>query len=245
MPILFLLACNLDALKDKVNGLTNPLAAEGLILGIAPPAGDVDISASGYEPGVQMTAFLADAASVTDLQNAPVTGADVTGGPSGSEVAMSDDGEGSYSGQTSAAYTPGATYVLSADIGSDGSMAEIIAPPGPDLTGASSQPVGQPMTLSLAGKGYTSALVIVLDPSTGTVTYSNQPGSIKDVYDIGHNDTALDSVTIPGSAFPTAGPYVYGVAGLVHTNAADLDGMNTALSSVLAGEMQFNPVLSQ
>jgi hypothetical protein len=245
MWLLLLGACDLGALKDKVEGLTNPLVTEGLVLGIEPPDADIDISASGYEPGVQMTAFLADAASVTEIQNAPVDGAHVEGGPSGDAVVFEGQGEGSYTGRTSSAYTAGATYTIAAQVDGDTSTADIVAPPGPDLDTPDFQGAGQPMTVMLAGKGYTGALVIVLDPATQAITYSNRPASIKDVYDLGHSDTEIESVTIPAAGFPASGPYVLGVAGLVHTNADDIDGMNTALSSVLCGEMQFNGIIAQ
>ena len=48
---------------------------------------------------------------------------------------------------------------------------------------------------------------------------------------------------MPGAeAFPSDGIYLSGGSGMRHTGASDLDEMNTALSTLLAGKMIVHPL---
>ena len=51
---------------------------------------------------------------------------------------------------------------------------------------------------------------------------------------------ASDATTfeIPGTAFPGDSVYAVGVAGVVHTTGDQLDNMNTALSTIMTGDMK-------
>jgi hypothetical protein len=117
----------------------------------------------------------------------------------------------------------------------------VTAPPPPDADLPTAHSAGQPLSVDLAGQGFDSVLVVVLDAASLELSYSNEPADIQELYEFGHGGTG-DSVEIPGDAFPGDSLYAVGVAGLVTADAADLDEVNTALSSMLAGKFRFYPV---
>ena len=90
---------------------------------------------------------------------------------------------------------------------------------------------------------FTYAIVVVIDSQSGELTYSTEPKTIKDVYDASRGSEPVTQVTIPPRAFPAQSLYMVGIAGTSHSVREDvLSGMNTLLSSGMAGKMQFFPV---
>lgn len=236
-----------DTLIDTYEGLTNPLVAQGLVLGIAAPDSDqIDLSQTAYGEGTAITVFLADAESADKLEEAPVEGADVSvRGDAFGDVAVGEAGGGTYvlePGQVT--YADGAVWTVVVDVAGEVGRANVELPPPAAFTIPQEHTKGEPIDLDFTGKGFTAALIVVLDVESGNVTYSTEPKDIRDVYDLTRGNTELGAVQVPGTAFPEDKVYALGVAGMVHTQADDLESMNTALSSVLAGKMKFYPVIT-
>lgn len=243
--LLTLLACSLvDDLSDKVEGLTNPLVVEAMYVGVAPPDSDlVDLSGTEFDKGVLATALLADAASVDDLANAPVEGANVTlRTETNGEIALSDEGSGKYTatGDDGLAYTNGDSVVLAVSLEGE-HRATIVAPPEIAADIPSQHTAGQPLAISAGDPNLATMFVVVADAESGRITYDNRPTSIEDVYHLTHGDGAL-SVEVPGSAFADQTVYLVGVAGMNLTPADGFTELNTALSAFLAGKFKFYPV---
>jgi len=253
-PVLLLLALPgcafFSKAKDTFEGMTNPLVALGLVVSVQPAdsSGNMDLSNSQMQDGTALTAFLADAAKVNDLNNAPVTGADVTC----NGATASDLGQGLYGIEPGTlTYQAGATWDVEARIGNGTAAASLTLPQAstwtpPCATGSGSTctwTAGDDMTVDLSGQDYDSVLVAVMDLNSGDITWSNRPTDARGVYDFTHRSDASLTVTIPGSqAFPSESVYAVGVAGMVHTGASDLVEMNTVLSTFMAGKMLVYPV---
>ena len=131
-----LAACNLADLADDVKGVTNPLIAEGIMLGVAPPESeDIDLSGTEFSQNAAAGAMLADAKGVDDMADAPVAGAevamlsDVIG-----RVDFGEDSAGTYSADSGDGldYVEGDEVVLSMTI--DGEISKISSrlPPAPN-----------------------------------------------------------------------------------------------------------------
>lgn len=221
----------------NVEGLTNPLTGLGLVIGTeAPESGSIDLSGTGIEVGTGMTLFLADAGNVTDVSNAPVVGATV----SLDDVDATGEGDGTYviSPTDGPDYVAGQTAPLLVDIGDYHAEAAIGLPSRPAWTAPASHAAGADLLVDLSGQGYDSVLILVVDAESGDLTWSNEPQTVREMYDFTHG-AAETAVTVPGAeAFPTSGGYVLGVAGMQHTRAVDLTEFNTALSTLMAGKMR-------
>lgn len=234
----------IDKAKDTIDGLTNPLVGLGFVIGVEAPESDlIDLEKAGYEAGTTLTAFLADAGSVTDLENAPLSGATL----SLDGVAAAEETGGLYLINPTGGldYADNAQWPIEVRATPDAevSKATLTLPPGADLGISESQTPGQDLTLDFTGLGYDSALVVVLEAESGNITFSNEPKGIKEVYDFTHGSEELSTIVIPGAtAFPNETLYAVGVAPMVHTTNEDLENMNTALSKFLAGKMSFYPV---
>ncbi len=243
--LLVLLACSaIDDLTAKVEGLTNTLVMEGLYVGVEPPESDlVDLSGTDFDKGAFATALLADAASVDDLANAPVSGADVTlRSEAHGDTPLGDDGNGKYTatGDDGLAYADGDPVVLAVSL--DGEhRASIVAPPAVDANISPQHDAGQPLAISAGDPNLATLFVVVANAETGTLTYDNRPTSIEDVYNLSHGDGTL-AVEVPGSAFPDQTLYIVGVAGMNLTPADGFTELNTLLSAFLAGKFTFYPV---
>ncbi|MCO4743325.1 MAG: hypothetical protein KC912_00965 [Proteobacteria bacterium] len=227
---------------DIVGGLLNPLVAEGMMITTVPPdagvgdsgIGGFDLSSAGIDEGVTLTLFLADAANVTQIDQAPVAGASVS--LHGSDV--TDAGAGLYTlaggGLT---YEAESTWNLDIAVEGTSASAALHLPVEPTFT-LPALAANTAIDIDLTGQGFDSALVIVMEAG-GAVTYSNQPEGIREFYEFTHGGEAVTVVEVPGEAFPNNGFYAVGVAGLTHTVAEDLTEMNTALTSIMAGKMVF------
>ena len=255
MPLLLvqLSGCDLIAkgkqsiqnVKDKIEGLTNPLVADGVILSFVPPESDmIDFENTPYSQGTITTIGLADAKNPTDLENAPVSGAAVTI-RGNVQIDAVETAPGIYSVELGSdlAYTANQTWNIDINPGEEDEVAGVqINLPAPLDVGTipEEHTNDQPLNLDLTGLGYNSAIVIVLDGATGNTTYSNEPKTITVLYNFMTGDEELTSVEIPADAFPNQTVYMVGVAGMVHTTEDDITEMNTALSKFMAGQMVFS-----
>lgn len=234
-------------ITEEIEGLTNPLVVQSAFLGVAEPdtGDDIDLSGTEFEKGSAITVFLADAASLDEMEEAPVEGATVTlrvGDTPVYELMEGDSGKYDLNGEDGLEYTATADTLLKIDV--SGSLSELstVLPPPPDLD---LDPLGttmQELPINIAGSNYDQVLAVVIDDA-GEVTWSNQPEDIRAWYEFANEDNG-GSFTVPGSAFPKDGAYLVGVAGLVRADDSTFDNMNTALSSMLAGQILFQPYVT-
>ncbi|MCB9675994.1 MAG: hypothetical protein H6737_12800 [Alphaproteobacteria bacterium] len=254
LALLALTGCDaLNKAKDTIDGLLDPVVVEGIVLGVEPPQSqelqDL-LTGSEFDSGTTATIFMADAKEVQEIENAPISGANVTLTGPGVNATVSEIDSGIYvmtPADQPVEYASGDTWELKV-VRSSGdqtatSTAQILLPEPADFTAQIPQQHqnNTPITLDFTGLPYDSALVVVVDDG-GNVTYSNEPSTIKEVYDFTHGQSTLGVITIPGEAFPADGVYAVGVAGMVNTDAADLDEMNTGLSSIVSGLMKMYAV---
>jgi hypothetical protein len=233
-------------IADKIEGLTNPLVAEALVLGIEEPSTkELDPGAAGLEPGVGATVFLADAKNVDDIEEAPVAGADVAYTDTSGSFAMEEDDGGEYRvtsvDEQDFEYVPDGQADIRATI--DGKEhAVIVQKPGAvELDVPLQHTAGEPLTLDASGEDIDNLLVVVFRADTGEVVFSNRPQSVRDYYDLGHS-TGEVTVTIDGDALSAQTLYGVGAAGLVNGEESEFESVNTVLSAIMAGEMRFYPV---
>ena len=252
MTLLLTLGCvliddELEDIQEQIDGLTNPLVVQSAFLGVAPPeSDDIDLSGTDFDKGAGITVFLADAASVDEMEEAPISGADVTirvGDTPAVWLTEEDGGAYKATAEDGLTYTGQDDAVLSVTIGDATSSISVMLPPKPDYSVPELGTTGQPLPIDLSGMDYDQVSAVVLN-SAGEVTWSNQPEDIKEWYEFANAEDAGGSFEIPGSAFPKDDVYAVGVAGLGRANDADIDNANTALSSMLAGKLKFQPYVT-
>ncbi|MFH1465344.1 MAG: hypothetical protein ABIO70_13235 [Pseudomonadota bacterium] len=244
LSLLPLAACGkIEEIQDVIDGLTNPLVAEALLLGVIPPESDLlDLEGTPFEDGTALKVFLADASSIDDLEQSPLDGAVVTVKSAGNGTLELDAGGGgvySLNGAQGLEYEAGQDFILTASLSDVDHRVTVTAPHAPDLDLDEQHPVGEPLLIDLSEYEFDNVLVAVFDAQSGEVSYTNRPETIVELYDYTHGEGTVDRHEIPGSAFPRASVYAVGVAGMRNAVEDDYDSMNTALSSCLMGQMRF------
>ena len=250
LALLTLAGCDaLNKARDTIDGLLEPVVVQGVVLGIEPPQSqDLQdlLDQSEFQSGTTATIFMADATEVSEIENAPIAGATVSLLGTGAGVTLTEIDAGVYSlapGADPLEYASGETWELESVRGSGDSQqvstAQVRLPAAVDFSNEipEQHEVSVAIDLDFTGQPYDSALIVVLDDE-GNVTYSNEPQTIREVYEFTQGSTELGVITIPATAFPDEGIFMVGVAGMVNTDAADLDEMNTGLSSVISGLMR-------
>ena len=238
--VLLATACDLEQAQDTLEGLTNPLVMEAIVIGVEPPEDErISLEGSGFDSTLA-TVFLADARSVNDLENAPVTTATVK--VNGTD--LSHQGGGIYVVESGLTYVDNASWNVTAATGSGGGRAIGVAvlPPAPNVNVPDQHDKNTPLDVALGGQGFDNALIVVLDTQSGNVTWSNEPEGIKETYDFIFPDAGPGTITIPGDAFPDDSLYAVGVAGMVKADDATFENMNTVISGIITGKMKFAPV---
>jgi hypothetical protein len=234
----------IDDLQDTLDGLTNPLVVQGLILGVAEPdSEEIDLSQTDFSKGTAVTVFAADAASVNEIENAPVTGASISV-KIGEQAAvdLEEAGGGAYKvAGEEVGYNASAMAELSVGIGDSAAGAQVMLPPPANAT-LPEQHDGSELVIDLSSQEFDQILVVVFDAGSGEVTFSNEPKDVMELYEFSTADDAGAGVTIPASAFPGESVYAVGIAGLVKGDSDNFSSMNTALSSIQAGQIKFYPV---
>jgi hypothetical protein len=228
---------------SSVDGLTQTTVVQGAVMGIEAPAELQDLLAgTDFSSGVAVTAFVADASSVTDLADAPIDNAQVTVEGNVSEQAA-PQGHGLYltdPGSSNLVYADGDTWSLDIDVAGEVGTVALTLPAGANVQVDPQHDKNTPMSIDLSGQGFASAVVVVVDQE-GTVTFDNAPKTITDLYE-SMNSTDPGTIEIPGSAFPSDGLYALGIAAMNHTTSEDVEGINTGLSKVRVGKMLMFPV---
>lgn len=235
----------IDAFKEAVDGLTNPLVGQGIVLGVEPPeqGSGIDLSQSDFSQGAWAELYLADAASVDDMDEAPVTGASASlSSASNGSLALAEAADGRYTTDEDGGLVYGqeaVTLTVAIEDGSHSMM--VVAPSAPEADLPTSHSANSPLTVDLSGQGFDSTLVVVFDAASFEATYSNQPEDIGALYEFSHGGNG-STVELPATAFADQTLYAVGVAGLVNAEAADLAELNTVLSGMMAGKFRFYPV---
>ena len=230
---------------DTVEGLTESTVVQGAVLGIDVPD-DPNLAAllegTDFAPGTAVTAFVVDATSVADLAEAPVDDATVAVVGSVDE-AVPSQGDGLYANDPSTSdlvYVDGDQWTMSVTRGDAVGEVALALPAGADVAIPTQHSAGTPLVIDLSGQGFGSAIGVVVD-ATGEVVWTNVPTDVRSLYDaMGSGD--VSTLDIPGSAFAANQVYLVGVAAMAHTDADDLEGVNTALSKVRVGKMFLSPV---
>ncbi|MCK6505190.1 hypothetical protein L6R53_17625 [Myxococcota bacterium] len=244
---LFALGCEqVQDIKDTVDGLTNPMVVEGVLLGVEPPdvGSGLDLTNSDFARGTSVKAYLADAGDPTQLADAPVKGAMVhfVSDSNGGQVLLQDQQDGSYSANEE---DDGLEYVaeqvaLTAELGGELRKISVNAPPIANAPINNSHAAGNPMNVDISDQSFDGLLVVVLS-SSGEVAFSNLPETIEELYDFTHGEGEL-AVEIPGGAFNQPGLYAVGVAGTRNAGVDEMEEVNTALSTFVAGKFKFTAV---
>lgn len=239
-PLLALTGCDLfEQGRELFDDLTNPLVALGLVLGVEePPEGD--LAGTEFEPGTSLALFLADASSVDDLEQAPVSGATARL----QQVTATEAAPGVYAidPTNGPAYAAGAVWSLRVAIGDSEAEARITLPDPVDFDAPDQHEPNTALSVDLTGQGYDGVVAVVIEVSSGEVTWSSQPETIVDVYELTHGSAEVGLVEIPASAFPGEDVYLVGVAGLQNTPGEGIEGVNSVLSSFVAGQLVFDVV---
>lgn len=247
LTLLSLLGCDaFDKATETFEGLTDTLVTQGFILGVQAPDDPLItpfLEGSDFEIGTAVTVFLADASDVTDLDNAPVANGSVQVDGNAAKVA-SNEGGGLYfidPSDDTLQYQAGSNWTVWVDTGGEelGSIVHTL-PPTANVSVPAQWTPNTAMNLSIAGQGFDNVLVVVLDDA-GSLTYSNEPVSIQEIYDFSTGG-GVDEIALPGSAFPGEGVFAVGIAGMTNSESQNTFNMNTALSSLMAGEMVFHAV---
>jgi hypothetical protein len=242
---------DVDGVVDDIEGLTNPLLAQAIVLGVEEPSApelQPLIDAGVLVPGTGVSLFLADAASADQIEESLVSGAAVVLDTPSVNASVDETEEGVYTvdpvtGQLT--YVDDQSWTLFVDIG-DGEphTMRVALPPAVDLDPPQLHDAGLPLDLDLTGQGYASTLIVVTDVATGDTTYTTQPESAEEVYEITSAAELVAIVTVPASAFPRPGTYALGVAGMTKNVDDDIEGMNTLLSGGMAGKMRIFPIIA-
>lgn len=245
-----LTACQqINDIKGTVEGLTNPLVAEAIFLGVAQPdSNDIDLSGTEFDNGAALQVFLADASSVDEIEQAPVEGADLrvrVGGTSA--VVLSEIGSGAYdaTGDDGLNYTAESDAVVTAVIDGDQSQLSVTLPAAANADVPNNHGAGEALLVDLGDGSFNSVLAVVLNVRSGNVTWTNRPDGVKEVYDFTHTDEMVSTVAIPGEAFPANCACAVGIAGMVNADGTTFTNANTALSAFSAGKMKFYAVAVQ
>ena len=246
----------LAELHETVEGITERFVVEGIYLGIESPEG-VDLSETAFS-GARLTAFLADASQISEIEDAPIenTALLLMSPGNGGSIPMIDAGGGKY--ELSAAdgleYVSGEEVTLASSYGGRDRNISVEVPVAPTLAVNSDHAINTPITVDLSGQGFDTALAVVMEVQTGIVTWSNEPADIAGLYEMTHpngiliggeEDLSTDdtlTVEIPAHAFADEGYYILGVAGMVISNTSSFENVNTALSTVIAGKLRFTDV---
>jgi hypothetical protein len=238
----------IDRLRDKVSDLTNRVAAAGSVLGVEPPENE-NISAllenTQFSAGAQASIFFADAASGGGFAEAPLSDEEVTydsESNDGLPMPLVSPGQYAITEMDGLVFTPGETATLRALDDDDQRELSVRIPFPADVNIPDSLSPNTSLDLDVSDQDFDGLIVVVINTADGTSTFSTLPTSPTDLYNITHGDGLVTSVEVPGAAFPSEGYFVLGVAGVYAADEASFEGVNTAISTLIAGNFTFHPI---
>jgi hypothetical protein len=236
---------------DKIIGLTNPVLVGGIVLGSAPPADSrlrLAVETAGFTGFSDARLVVADALEFQDIDGALLPDAEVSLQPEGEDPrAMQPDEEGWFApvDGTFVSYVPGRTLHIETvlpDRVNPGTVDIVL----PDVAAIDVDPVhppGRDLVVDLAGQDFDYAFAAVYDLE-GNEVFSNAPATNDDIVDLVLPSTEpVETVTIPGDVLDDD-LYVIGLAGLRRAPAENIEGLNEALTAVLAGRLSLFPMVS-
>jgi hypothetical protein len=234
------------ALQEKLDGLMNPLIAQGMVVGVEESESESVselMALTSLEPGTSVSIFLADAEDADNAEDAPVNGARVKVDRVRA-VEATEGGTYVVSPEDGLPYADGETWHVDIDRFSDQSEVSslsVMLPPGADVDLPEFHDPYASLTLDLAGQGFTAVMVVVIN-QYGFITHDSQPETVTDLVVFAKSDEEIDSYVIPGDAFAEEGAYAVGVAGLNHSDPSSIENLNTFASTVMAGKIRFQPL---
>ncbi len=252
MILLTVLGCStVEELQEAIvnlEGATESTIVEGLYLGVAELDFDgLALEDIGWETDAQATIFLAKTIDLDQVEENLVSGAAVSlrSGTNG-DLTMRDEDSGKYllTSEDGLVYDAEEVSVAASAYGEQHRIG-VQAPVAPDLDPVIYHSVGEELDIDLSGQGYALALAVVIHTESGEVTYSNEPQTIEEFYELGHPDGQLiegaeqSTIKLPSRAFRREGLYGVGIAGLQVSGVEDFENINTALSTLMAGEFRF------
>lgn len=224
--------------KDTIEGVLEPVVAVGVVIQIDPvDDATLDGQTLDLNIGRAGTIFLADTRNISDLANAPVSDATVEVLCGDTTVQIGETAAGTYLLEAGTALDDCAdanVTIQRTDVDPP-LVAPIYIPDRPDFEIPVQHNAGEDLVLPLSTAGYDSALVVVIDGSSGDVTFSNEPHGITEYYQFLTGSGEVTDATIPGSAFVENSVHAVIVTGLVRTPNNTLEQANTALSIVSGG----------
>jgi hypothetical protein len=236
----------LEDVKETLEGLTEPLVVEAILIGAVEPESElIDLSETDFADGATVKVFVADATSLDELEAGAMDDLAVDlKSPSLGNLPLEAVGGGLYTanGQDGLEYFAGEEYLINVINGDTQHKVAVSAPHPVDIQIPQQHNVGDNLLIDLTDYEYDTVLVAVLNVQGGEVTYSNEPEGIQEMYEATHSGTNVKRHEIPASAFAAPGVYAVGVAGMRNAVVDDYTDMNTGLSSYLVGQMRFYPV---
>ncbi len=238
--------CALQGLLDDANGtfggLTHPLVTEGWFIGVAQPdPAEIDLSETPFDETAVFDLFLIDAGSLEQFDEGPVRGAEVqvdglalTEAPEGGVYSATD--------RNGLVYTDHGESLVTIQIGDGMAEATVATPPPPTTTLPAQGERGEDLTVDLLGQGFHNVLVVVVDMESLEMVWTNNPQTASDAYEFTSGEV-VSQVSVPGETFAESGQYIVGVAGTENADPETFVGLNTALSSVVAGKLRFSRYL--
>ncbi len=240
-------------IQDTVEGLTESFVVAGIYLGVEKPDA-LDLEGTDFQ-GARLTAFLADAGQISEIESAPISGVAVEMVSDGNGgLVMNETGGGKYelSSDDGLTYVSGELAGVSADYKDEEREITVDVPPAPEVDVDTQHEAGTSLTIDLTGQGFDAAMVVVIDVESGEITWSNEPEDITALYEmthpggvgLGEDEEGDDSlvVEVPAAAFGNEAYYALGVAGMQVSDPADFVGINTALSTLMAGKLKFTGI---
>ena len=242
-----LAVCGCEQIED-ITDYFSTVVAEALIVG----TDDAQIAAH-LGGTAAASAFLAHAQSLSDIEANLFDDAEsVTVERDGESHALASQGDGLYLvtsvDDPALIYAAGASYTVQVVDAGKTFTAIGTAPPAPNLSSITAPPNTIPassaLTVDLTGQGYDNTLVAVVD-ADGNLTYDSRPADVSEYLDWIGDSGEVTTVTIPATAFPTAGAaYVVGIAGVIKAPDAGFEEFNPLLSNLAVGSMAAAPVLT-
>lgn len=196
-----------------------------------------DMDFGELSEGMAGTVFVAEAKEIAAIQNAPVSGMDIQVTGCGASAGLSEQGSGLYTmlPPTAIDDCSGGSFTIALDPEASASFIDVALPPRPSVLPPFEGTQDQGITLDWSGQGYDSALIVVVDTLSGQVTYSNEPQEILDYYNFLKGNDKVSVLDIPGEAFPKASVYAVALTGFERVRAANLEELNTVLTTVSGG----------
>ncbi len=242
--ILLLLGCaDFLAIAEAFDELTNPLVVQASYLGVEPLPEGLDLGDNAWANGSTAHVLMADAGSVDDLENAPITDASVVIEGPDSVVPLRSDAAGSWvaDGTDGLEWSPGDEASVTVSRDGEHSLT-LTTPEPPELDLPEQIGASQTLTVDLEGQAFDNLLVTVVRLTDGVTVYDSTPTDITALYKLTHSAGEL-STEVPGSVFSEPGPYAVGVAGLVNADPEEYEGVNLALSALTGGSLQFSSLV--